>query len=391
MHEDALTAGKRSTAPALTSGERPRVVHVVRSLEIGGLERIVCELALGSRGVSAEVVCLMHAGVLGESLAAQGIPVHVVGMHGSKLRSLARLCTCLRARRPSILHCHNLYAHLYGALAGRICGVPHVVLTRHGTFVPQPRLSWSLNRWLLKRTHIVAVSEDIQRIMKPFSGRRGSLRHIANGISLEPFSRLPSRREARRALGWPEDGSVLGTVARLSEGKGHDDLLYAFELIHKACPSARLVIVGDGPTRSLIEEQIADRGLTAAVAMLGERRDVPAILAALDLFALASCDEGLPVTILEAMAAGLPVVSTNVGGIPQAVVESETGLLVPPRMPALLAEAAVAVLKDAALARRFGLAGRKRIEEEFDSRLMVSRYESLYQELLGVEKPASNW
>jgi glycosyltransferase involved in cell wall biosynthesis len=367
------------------------VVHVVRALEIGGLERIVCELALGSRSVASEVVCLMHAGVLGESLAAQGIPVHVVGMHGSKLRALARLCACLRARRPAILHCHNLYAHLYGALAGRICGVPHVMLTRHGTFVPQPRLSWSLSRWLLKRTHIVAVSEDIQRIMKPFSGRRGSLCHIANGISLEPFSRLPSRREARQALDWSESGPVIGTVARLSEGKGHEDLLHAFELIGKACPGARLVIVGDGPTRALVEKQIADRGLRGTVEMLGERRDVPAILAALDLFALASCDEGLPVTILEAMAAGLPVVTTNVGGIPQAVVEGETGLLVPPRSPAALAEAAVRVLKDTDLARRLGLAGRKRILEQFDSRLMVSRYESLYLELLGARKPASNW
>jgi L-malate glycosyltransferase len=305
-------------------------------------------------------------------------------MEGSRLRTVRRLCRRLRRLRTEILHCHNWLPHRYGGMAAAICRIPQLVLTRHGALPPAGGLSWRMNRWLLGRTHVVAVSTEIHSLLSAQIGHKGmaSLEYIPNGISLEPYTGLPRREEARRRLGWPLVGPVLGVVARLAEAKGHDDLLRAFAIIRGTIPQARLVIVGDGPLRERIRELIDSLGLADSVAMLGERHDVPQILAALDVFVLASQMEGVPMTILEAMAAGLPVVATDVGGIPQVVTHGQTGLMVPPSSPQELAQAILEVVRNPKKAQRLARAGRRRIEESFSVGTMASRYERLYRDLV---------
>jgi glycosyltransferase involved in cell wall biosynthesis len=361
-----------------------RVVHLVRSLEVGGLERVVCDLVGLKQNLETNVVCLLTLGPLGEALRAQGVPVQVLGMRGGKLLTLARLAACLRSLRPQVLHCHNLIAHMYGGLVRRFCRIPHMVLTKHGAYPPTGLVTGPLNRWLLQRTHIVAVSPEIQTVMAGLRrpGVPGSLRYIPNGISLVPYADLPPRAQARSRYGWSANSFLAVIVARLNEEKNHLGLLHAFDQVRQAAPQARLIVIGDGPMRPAIEESIRQRGLTDAVELLGERHDVPDLLAAMDAFVLSSATEGIPLTVLEAMAAGLPVVATAVGGIPQVVLAEETGCLVPPGSPEALAAALGRLIDDPALAQRLGDAGRQRVQEHFSLQRMAADYESLYRQLV---------
>jgi glycosyltransferase involved in cell wall biosynthesis len=362
----------------------PRVVHVVRSLEVGGLEKVVCDLVRASKRVAPSVICLTKLGPLGEELKAQGVPIHVLGIGRGRLRDLWRASALIRSLQPAVLHCHNLLSHLNGSLAALIARGPHLVLTKHGAHLPQRGYAWWLQRQFLKRTHVVAVSQEIHAIMQGRLGPGGmrSLHYIPNGIELEAYRHLPSRSEARRRLGWPESAPLVGLVARLSPGKGHEDLLAALVLIRRTFPEVRLLLVGEGPMRPAIEETMAKLGVREAVQMLGERRDVPQLLAACDLFVLPSRTEGVPITILEAMAARLPVVASDVGGIPHVILHGQSGLLVPPQAPEALATAISTLLRDPARAQQMSLAGRRRVEAEFEVGAMVDRYERLYLDLL---------
>jgi len=358
-----------------------RVTHVVNSLEVGGLERLVHDLVL-ARGVEwTSVICLTTLGALGESLRASGVKVSVIGLEGGLLRAITQLCRQLRRLRPDVVHCHNMRSHLFGGLAARLCGRRGLLLTKHGGVIPESRYAVGLSRWLMRRTTVVAVSPEIEGLMRGLHPER--LVYIPNGISLSAHDRQLPRMEARQRLGWSTEGPWLGIVARLFPGKNHLALLEALRAVRRRFPATCLAIVGDGPDRRGIEDAIGRLDLKEAVAMLGERRDIPGILAALDLFVLPSDTEGMPMTLLEAMAARLPVVATCVGGVPEVVLDGQTGLLVPPRSPEALSAAIETVLSDPVMAELLGQAGRQRAEDLFDLRRTVSRYEETYLTVLG--------
>ncbi len=367
-------------SPEVPSPRRPRVVHVVRSLEIGGLERLVCDLVEESeRVLPVAVICLTRLGELGEEMQRRGREVVPLGMGERSVGAVWRLARHLRRLRAEVVHCHNLMSHLYGSLAARLAGVDRVFFTKHGTHLPGPTLTNRLNNWLLKSSQTIAVSQHIQSIcLRELRLPPPSVHYVPNGLSLRPYSALPARIDARQLLKWPVDGYYLGVVARLARGKGHAVLLEAFRQLAAGCPAARLVIVGDGPERDAVREQVGRLDLGDRVILTGSRTDVPQILAALDAFVLPSFDEGLPMTVLEAMAARLPVISTTVGDIPHVVAHGETGLLVPPGAPDQLAEAIRAMYDAPARAHAMGGRGRERLEARFDMRATASRYESLY-------------
>lgn len=360
-----------------------RVAHVVRSLEIGGLERLVFDLAVGSNRFESAVYCLTQLGPFGEMLQARGIPVTVVGMDGGPLRTIRRLWGHFRECPPSVVHCHNLQSHLYGSLSGRACGVRAIVFSKHGTHFPLESTGGWLNSRLLRYSHTVAVSEDILSLcLRRLRLHKRNVHYIPNGLSLHPYQNLPSRAEARRQLGWPANDFRVGVVARLAAGKGHSVLLHAFQAFLPTAPQAKLVIIGDGPERPSIQQTIEELGLGGSVVFTGVQKEIPRYLAALDLFTLPSFDEGIPMTILEAMAAGLPVLATVVGGIPQVVVNGKTGILVPARSADRLAEALTKLYLNPDLAASMGKEGRIRVQDEFDAQVMVNRYEKLYSKLL---------
>lgn len=361
----------------MTKG-RVRVVHLVLALEVGGLEKVVLNLArlAAPDAFEPHVICLREPGALAPQFAALGVPVESLDCPDlPKGRTLFRLIQRLRRLRPHVVHTHNPGPHLFGAAAARATGVPVVVHTKHGRNQPGRARAVAWNRLASALSDgIVCVSEataDVARRVERVPRRK--LRVIRNGIDLAAF---PAR---------PQPGGAAAPaihVARLQRIKDQPTLLKAVRLVADAEPGFRLDIVGDGPDRAALQALTKELGLTGHVRFLGERADVSALLSSASLFILSSLSEGVPLTLLEAMATGLPAVVTDVGGNREIVVPGETGLLVPPGNPAALAEAIRTLWTDPDQARRLGAAGRRRAEKEFDMRRVAARYESLYRELL---------
>jgi sugar transferase (PEP-CTERM/EpsH1 system associated) len=227
----------------------------------------------------------------------------------------------------------------------------------------------------------VAVSSDLTRwLVEEVRIPCRKVLHIPNGVDTTRFS--PDNRQAgRRAITVPDGWMALGCVGRLEPVKDHASLLQAFAAVQNDY-KALLFLVGDGPSRSAIEQQVNALGLESRVRLLGERKDVPLVLKGLDLFFLPSVGEGMSNSILEAMATGLPVVATRVGGNPELVQDDVTGILVEPSAPFALAAAMKRYLDDPELIARHGNAGRARVEAEFSLTRMLNAYESLYTRLL---------
>jgi glycosyltransferase involved in cell wall biosynthesis len=207
---------------------------------------------------------------------------------------------------------------------------------------------------------------------------------IYNGVDAENFSTSGTRTTGQvlQPFGIPTDVPLVGSVGRFRPQKGYADLLVAMKQVKENAPTARLLLVGDAELQADLEAKAMSLGLDEVVTFAGVRTDVPEILTALDVFVLASLWEGMPNAILEAMAAGLPVVATAVGGTPEVVVDGVTGLLVPPRDPTALAQAITRLLDDPDLRQRMGRAGRERVLQHFSVEQMVKRTQTLYEQLL---------
>jgi glycosyltransferase involved in cell wall biosynthesis len=209
------------------------------------------------------------------------------------------------------------------------------------------------------------------------------IRTIANGVSTEPYKDLPSREDARAQLGLPKASFVVGIVARVSGQKGHLLLIDVFARILRKVPGALLLIIGDGAGMPAVKSRIQELGVAQHVLLMGARNDVPLILKGMDVFCLPSEMEGMPMTVLEAMAAGLPVVTSNVGGLPELVEEGKTGLMVPPRSPEPLEAALLALAEDASRAKAMGGAGRERLLNAFSLDQTIAEYEEVYRKATG--------
>lgn len=365
-------------APPLTIG------HVVLSLDVGGLERVVATLARAQHDAGARVTvyCLDHPGDLATPLPAAGIPVHAVrrrGRSGLDAGAVLRLSRMLRAEGVSVVHCHNHGALLYGAMAARLAKLSRVVYTVHGAKTSGRRATARLQKLGLVR-EVVFVSGDARRVAR--EAGMLSERHvhtIVNGVDPSAFAVTGEARQSiRRALGIGEAASVCGIVARLTPAKDHRTLFEALNRVRAARPDVHCIVVGDGELRADLETRARELGLETTVHFAGARGNVRDYLSAMDVFALSSVTEGLAMTLLEAMAAGLPVVATRVGGNPEVVVDGETGLLVPPRDPDALAAAIRSLFDDSKLAARMGESGRTRVRERFSLDAMVRAYAAVY-------------
>jgi glycosyltransferase involved in cell wall biosynthesis len=280
--------------------------------------------------------------------------------------------------RPSVFHAHLTWplACTYGLLAAALGRVPAVVATVQ-LFVDIPYGRWVRARQRLLSMRVgryIAVSRDLAgRLHRTFGIPRDKISVVHNGVPVLPLPR--QHRSVEDGFSTPP---VILTTARLDPQKGLDDLLAAAALV----PEARFVLAGDGPQRDHLIARTESLGLSGRVSFLGLRHDVPELLAGCDLFVLPSRYEGLPLAVLEAMAAGKPVVATAVAGTDEAVVPGLTGLLVPPEDGPALAGAIRTVLGDPALAARLGRAGRERVERELTARTMGDRVTRIYRELL---------
>jgi glycosyltransferase involved in cell wall biosynthesis len=356
---------------------RLRVVHLTLGLDVGGQEKLLVEFARHADRArfALTFVSLTTRGALAGDLEACGWPVVALGApQGVRPDLVWRLARLFRQLEADVVHTHDDRPNVHGAPAARLAGVRRVIHTRHsqGTRLTR-RQEWLLRASSEFNDRFVCISADSARyaVAQGVSSRRVVV--LPNGIDLERF-----------AHGGPAADGAAVLVARLAPEKDVGTLLEAAALAARRHGDFRLLIAGDGPCRAELESQCARLDLQKIVKFLGVIRDVPALLPQGRLFVLSSVTEGISLTLLEAMARGLPVVATAVGGNPEVVAANETGLLVPPRDPPALAEALSALWTRPDLCVRMGAAGRRRVESLFDVRRMVAGYESLYLKGTGI-------
>lgn len=370
----------------LSSDHPLRVLLVVDSLEVGGAERHVVglALALAQRGYGVEVACSMN-GALSEPLAKANVPVWPLAGRLVKrrvsltyTRGLRRLVT---GRRFDLVHAHIYASAVAAAIATVGTGTP-LVITEHTEARWQGCLARATSRWARGRARgTIAVSSVIcERLVE-----RG-------GVSPERITFIPNALVPGERPGAPpelpadlRDGPVVGMVARLQPEKGVTDFVRAAACVARWVPEARFVIVGDGPLREELSALAGRLGVRDRVHFLGARLDVKGLMALMDVIAVPSLSEGSPLVTLEAMAAGLPVVASRVGGIPDQIRHAREGLLVPPGDPASLGAALIEFLRDPERADSLGEAGRLRATTEFGHERMVSRVENVYRSILGLK------
>jgi glycosyltransferase involved in cell wall biosynthesis len=290
----------------------------------------------------------------------EGFSVHPVPMHGTwDLGSVLALAGLMGSIRPEIVHWHAARAHAVGAMAALLRPEPRRVLSRRVVF-PVRRSLGSKLLYAIPLDRIVAISEAVRQALIRSGVRADRIDVVPSGIDPAPEVDSGRLAELRRSLGCA-DGDVVGiSVAALSPGKGHSDLLRAAAIAVPRAPRLRLWIVGEGPLERSLREERRSRGLEGAVSFLGFRTDVEALLQAADFFCIATHAEGLGSSILEAMAAGLPVVATRVGGVPEVVDDGHTGVLVPPSDPSALSESLIEIATRADLRETMGVRARER-------------------------------
>jgi glycosyltransferase involved in cell wall biosynthesis len=354
---------------------RVRVVHVVRQMDVGGMEKLLVEFARHADRDRFDLrfVSLTTRGPVAGEIEACGWPVTALGEPGGLRPALPfRLAGLFGRWRADVVHTHNTAPLLYGAPAARLVRVPGVIHTRHGQHFRAGRrqaTAFRLASHLADR--VVCVSADSARLSAREGVARGQLRTVWNGIDL-----------ARFAYRGPCPGGPAVMVARLSPEKDAATLLRAAALVVRHRPDFRLEIAGTGTCLPDLRRLAGELGLDGCVRFLGEVRDVPALLERAGLFVLPSLSEGVSLTLLEAMARGLPVVATRVGGTPEVVADGETGFLVPAAAPEQLAERITALLDRPDVGRAMGAAGRRRVEEAFSAAAMVGQYERIYDWVL---------
>jgi len=365
-----------------------RIMYLINALNTGGSEHQMVEAArrLQQRGHEIAVGCLLAEGVFLPVLQSLEIPVIEFSPHGNLMgargiSALLRLAWYLRRHRFQVVHAHDLYSNLLGIPASWLARAPRIISSRRDLaswwwYTPRNR---AILRNIQSLSHaIVANSAAVRDFLVTKDGfKADKVWVLHNGIDVERF-RVP--RAARQRLFPQLSGKkLIITVANMhTHTKGHQHLIAAAETVCRSIPSAVFVLAGDGELRSLFEDEVRQRKLTGNFVFLGARHDVPELLACCDAAVLASVAEGLPNVVLEYMAAGLPVVATAVGGVPEVIENGRTGWMVPPADATAMAKALIHLLTDSAVASRIAQAGQAEVRQRFSYERLIAELETLY-------------
>lgn len=378
-----------------------KLLKFVDGFGVGGTERHVMAMGKGldpSR-FDLHLACFKRWGHFLPEIEAWGCPITEYGIHRlyapATIRQQLRLARQVRRRGIDIVHAYNFYANVFAVPGARLAGAPVVLASIRDTGVYLTPAKKRVQRAVCRLADRVLVNAEAIRSWLVAEGYDpGKIVVIRNGIDLAPFAGRKNGGRARRELGLPADAPLVAVLSRLHELKGLEYFLEAAAEVGRRFPAARFLVVGDRMTvrnREVVSENAYRAGLEAharrlgledRIVFTGFRLDVPDLLSEIAISVLPTLSEGLSNTILESMAAGVPVVATAVGGNPEAVEHGVTGLLVPPRDSRQLAGAIASLLENPDLARTLGEAARRRVAERFSLDVMVRRTESLYEQLL---------
>jgi glycosyltransferase involved in cell wall biosynthesis len=366
---------------------RVRVLHVITSLGFGGAERLVVSAArkLPADRFESVICCFSGRGPLATEAEDAGVRVQSVDAFPGLTNPIAfaRLARIIQTAAPAIVHTHLQSPNLYGRLAARLCRVPLIVATEHNVYEAKARRYVAVERMLAHSTDaLVAVSEEVQRFLSAQIGVPASrIRVIRNGVTLPPPSPAGVAALERR-VGNTAGVLRISTVASLTPKKGHAVLLHALVELRNRGVRCVALFAGEGPERARLESLATQLNLGDAVHLLGGVNNIADVLAATDIFVLPSLIEGLPLALLEAMHAGMPIVATAVGGVPEAIASGSNGLLVPSGDAAALA-AAIAELEGSQERREtMGRRARESAADRFSESAYVHALAALYADLL---------
>lgn len=373
------------------SSTRPNLAYVVNSLNPGGTEKLVVEMSLAFKDdFDVMVLCLDEPGLWAGDLRAKGVPVHCLWRQpGLDLAIPVRLAKHFRRANTRIVHAHQCTPWFYAALSRLFHFAPRLLLEEHGRFFPEVRnLKRMLVNWLLVKrlTHrFVAVSRDIRARLRKYEGLDESrIDVIYNGVRPDKPLEPESRNALRNELGFEPDNFVVGTVGRFDPIKNLPLLIDGLARAGRKIPSLRGLLVGDGPAFAQIRSLAGEEGIADRVRLTGFRDDARSLIQCMDLFILSSFSEGTSMALLEAMAAGVPVVVTDVGGNPELVLTTETGWVIPSNSVEALTAAILESVSDVAKRRRYAEAGRRRFEDRFVFERMIENYRQVYRSLISL-------
>jgi glycosyltransferase involved in cell wall biosynthesis len=358
-----------------------KVLHVEAGKHYYGGARQVAYIieGLARRGVSNVLACPPGAGI---AAAAQAhAAVAAMKMSGDADAGMAwRLAALIRAERPDIVHLHSRRgADLWGGIAARLAGTPCVLSRRVDN--PEPRWQVALKYRLFD--HVITISEGIRQVLlsEGLAGTRVSC--VRSAVDATPYLPPVDGAAFRHEFGLPSGSRVLGVVAQMIPRKGHRYVIEAAAALRSTHPDVRVLFFGQGPLREKLETEVRERGLSGIIHFTGFRADLPRWLGGLDILAHPADMEGLGVSLLQASAAAVPIVTSRAGGLPEAVAEGESGVLIEPGDVAALTDALRRLLDDAPLRRRLGAAGRARILKDFSVDAMVDGNLAVYRQVLG--------
>jgi glycosyltransferase involved in cell wall biosynthesis len=358
------------------------------TLPIGGAENVLLSILrnLDPTKYISVVCCIQDKGVLGKDIEKMGIPLielNLLQKRGWDRTIVKRLAELMKKEHIDLIHSHLYHANFYGRLAAMRAHIP-AVISVHNTYLKRKWHRELFNWYLARHTSaIIAVSEDIRRDIIRFDRVAPALISvILNGIDLKRAHSPLSPSEAKIRLNIPKDAVVLGTIGRLEEQKGHRYLIEAMASMRNHTPRLHLLIVGDGRERGALKSQIERLGLLEHVQLLGSRSDIGDILRSIDIFVMPSLWEGLSLAMLEAMAAGLPVIATNVGGVSEVLGEDEFGFRVKAGDASVLADKIKTCLADRSRLAQIGAKAAAHVQERYSDRAMTQQVQQIYDSIL---------
>ena len=362
------------------------ILHLIETKGPGGAEKVFIALAEGmNRGRFRSIACLRAPGWLHDQLEQRGVSTFLFSDKGmfdpGFVRNLMKIC---KNENVTVIHSHEFLMNFYGALVGFLNRIP-VVTTVHGRYYywEKARRRMAM-RFAAKHSQMVTVSQELTGFLVDKVGIPGDgLKTIYNGIDLEKYSQNDTTDSRLTIPDLNEQAQVVGTVGNLYPVKGQTYLLQSIPLILKKCPDTMFVFAGRGELEETLKKEAAELGVEAHVRFLGFVADVPALLNKLDVFTLPSLAECFPLSVLEAMAHGVPPVVTDVGGNREIIEDGVSGYVVPAADHEALAEKIICLLQDKELVRSIGEHACGTIQARFSMETMLSNYAQLYDKLIG--------